>query len=366
MGLFDFLLVSSGAVYLGAILWLLVGILRRVPQTSARKPGVSIIVAARNEAGSIGACLEALEEQEYEGEVEVVVVDDRSEDGTGERVLKRAAARVKLIRARSELCFRCPKKSALAQGIEVSSGELLLFTDADCTPPPTWVGSTVGKFADDVGLVAGYAFPQPGRTWRQDLLALDNIGVAALSAGSMGMGRPLACTGRNLAYRRSVYEEVGGFAAIGHLIGGDDVYFMRLVGERTQWKSVYNAEPQAAVLCEPGPRRWGDIVQQKLRHASKAGHYKGAALGLGVVVYLFHLMLAVGLVRMVFVGEGDGLLVGVLLLRFGVDFVFLSSFIQRAQERKLLIFLPFLELCYIPYVLLFTLLGRQGWFRWKP
>jgi hypothetical protein len=35
------------------------------------------------------------------------------------------------------------------------------------------------------------------------------------------------------------------------------------------------------------------------------------------------------------------------------------------QERRLLSFLPLLELCYIPYVLMFTVMGRLGWFRWK-
>ena len=35
------------------------------------------------------------------------------------------------------------------------------------------------------------------------------------------------------------------------------------------------------------------------------------------------------------------------------------------QERRLLRLLPLLELVYIPYVLIFTLLGRQGWFRWR-
>ena len=366
MDIFNLFLIGSGTVYLGAILWLLVGLHRTFQQNRDWRPAVSIIVAARNEAGSIGACLEALKEQNYEGGVEIVVVDDRSRDGTGEQVLQRASAAVKLVRAEDELRFKCPKKSALAQGIDASSGELLLFTDADCIPPPNWVSSTVEMFADDVGLVAGYALHQSGYTWRQHLLALDNVGVGALSAGSMGMGHPLACTGRNLAYRRSLYDEVDGFAAIGHLIGGDDVYFMRLIGECTRWRVVYNSESRAAVSCEPAPRHWGQIVQQKLRHAAKAGHYKGGALGLAVAVYLFHLMLALGPVYIVFWEGWSTPLLGVLLLRFVVDFSLLWSFVGQGQERKLLIYVPFLELCYIPYVLLFTVLGRLGRFSWKP
>ena len=99
MDIFNLFLIGSGTVYLGAILWLLVGLHRTFQQNRDWRPAVSIIVAARNEAGSIGACLEALKEQNYEGGVEIVVVDDRSRDGTGEQVLQRATAAVKLIRA---------------------------------------------------------------------------------------------------------------------------------------------------------------------------------------------------------------------------------------------------------------------------
>ncbi len=366
MSLFDLLLTGSGAVYTAAILWLLAGLRRGRAPTSPRSISTSIIVAARNEAGSIESCLQALKRQDYEGAMEVVVIDDRSRDDTAARVLEQAREwpRLKLVRAREKGPFRCPKKSALARGIDASGGELLLFTDADCRPPPGWVRSTAAHFADDVGLVAGYACFRPGKSARLGLLALDNLAVAALSAGSVGMGHVLACTGRNLAYRRQVYEEVGGFESIGHLIGGDDVYFARLVARRSGWRLVYNRAAEAAVPCNPGSGGWADLMQQKLRHASKAGHYRGFALVLAAVVYLFHLLLLAGAARMALQWSWDALLLSVWGVRFLVDFILLWSF-APVRERGLIAYLPLLELLYIPYVLVFTVLGRLGWFRWK-
>ncbi len=360
MGLWEVLLLSSGAVYLAALLWLNMGLGRQPAQTVQDRPQVSVIVAARNEEAQVTACLDALQVQDYGGSWEVVVVDDRSTDQTAPLVEARCGEQLKLVRAGREPRFRCPKKSALAAGIDASGGDLLLFTDADCQPPPDWVRRTVALFSPQVGLVAGHAFPLPSPGLRQGVLALDNLAVGALGAGSMGMGRPLSCTGRNLAYRREVYEQVGGFSAIGHLIGGDDVYFLRLVA-RTSWKIVHNA---CVVDCSPGPQTWRALLQQKLRHASKAGHYQGPALLLGTAVYLFHLLLLVGMAKLV-LGRAELLFLVIWGTRWLADLILLWRYAPRPGERKLLHHLPFLEVLYIPYVLVFTLAGRLGWFRWK-
>jgi cellulose synthase/poly-beta-1,6-N-acetylglucosamine synthase-like glycosyltransferase len=321
---------------------------------------VSVVVAARNEAENIGACLEALRAQDYPGEWEVVVVDDRSTDGTSDRIRESHWAGLRLVRAPEEPRFRCPKKSALAAGIERSAGEVLLFTDADCRPPPNWITATVALFAPGVGLAAGHAFPRPLRGFRQRVWALENLAVGALGAGSAGMGRPLSCTGRNLAYRRQVYEEVGGFSAIGHLIGGDDVYFLRLVS-RTRWGVVANP---SLVACGPGPQNWRALMRQKLRHAAKAGHYQGPARVLVVAVYAFHLLLLVGLAELCRV-RPDPLFLAVWGTRWLADLWLLARYAPRPSERRLLWHLPFLELLYIPYVLFFTPAGRLGWFKFK-
>jgi biofilm PGA synthesis N-glycosyltransferase PgaC len=363
---YTLVLAITGAVYLVGVLWLVVGLGRQKPTINGRLPRVSIIVAARNEEAHLGACLQALKGQEYAGEWEVVVVDDRSEDGTGDIIKKAATAwpRLKMLRLDDPGAFRCPKKNALAAAINLSVGELLLFTDADCQPDTGWLASTVRAFDAKTGLVAGFARPASVVGIRRRLLALDNLAVAALAAGSMTMGAALACTGRNLAYRRQVYDAVGGFAPIGHLVGGDDVYFMRLVAA-TSWKMVYNRSKDGAVACDSGPDTWAETLQQKLRHAAKAGHYSGPAMLLAGAVYLFHLLLMIGLLQMLAGGAITLWFWSIWGLRWLVDFVLMWLFSAKWADRRLLSFLPLLEVCYIPYVVFFTVLGRLGWFRWK-
>ncbi len=361
----DMMLVVTGAVYVLSVLWLVVGLRRSAPAPAMLSlPSLSIIVAARNEERALPACLEALRAQSYAGEWEVIVVDDRSGDGTGDLVKQMAQEWPALhwVRASEEPLFRCPKKSALAQGIATAKGEILLFTDADCRPPGDWAQKMVAHFAEDVGLVAGHARPELGFSFVQRLLALDNLAIGALGAGSFAMGKPLSCTGRNLAYRREVYEEVGGFSRIGHLIGGDDVYFMRLVAESGRWRQVFSRS--AVVSCLPSSSRWGQILQQKMRHSAKGGHYGGAALLLSGAVYLFHLALGWALIRVLFGGAAPVLLWPVWALRWAVDALLLHG-MAEAEDGPWWRYFPALQVVYIPYVVLVAAAGRLGFFRWK-
>ena len=360
----DLFLVGSASVYVVAVVCLAIGRTRLGTDISQAFPSASIIVAARNEASMIDACLKALAAQDYAGRFEIIVVDDRSDDDTG-LLVRQSGLDVRLIRMdQGEGVFRCPKKNALTRGIEASSGELLLFTDADCRPSKAWVASMVARFHDRVGLVAGYAFDNVPQTGLGRLLSVDNLAVSALASGSFGLKHPLACTGRNLAYRRSVYDEVGGFTTIGHLVGGDDVYFARLVAARTDWALMFNESREAAVSCEPRIESWSAVLHRKLRHASKAAHYGGGALLLGAVVYLFHLFVAMGLVRAF--SEGNGLLLAAVLgSKMLADLALVWPVSGHLEARNLLIYLPILQIAYIPYVLVFTIVGRLGWFRWK-
>ena len=362
------LMILLGCGYVAAVVWLVSGLRRAAPTVSGTTPDVSVIIAARNEEASISTCLRALQLQEYAGEIEVVVVDDRSSDRTGQ-ILREIAAGWPALKpvplGEGEGEFECPKKSALARGIAASSGELLMFTDADCEPPPAWVRITASLFTDGVGLVAGYARPRRTRWLRHRVLALDNLAVSALAAGSIGNGAVLSCTGRNLAYRRRLYDEAGGYASIGHLVAGDDVYFARLVARATDWRMAYCRDPAAVVACGPGPESWSGLMHQKLRHASKAGHYRGAAKLLGAAVYLFHLTLLWGVVQTFLFEKVPPAFPAVWGFRWLIDYLLLQSFAPASEDRRLIPFLPILEFLYIPYVLLFVPAGTAGWFRWR-
>src|SRR5438876_10324548 len=121
-------------------------------------PLVSVIIPARDEAVNIEACARSAVATDYQA-VEVIVVDDRSTDGTPEIVERLVAApesrgRARLVRGAALPAGWFGKQWALVQGYRVARGELLLFTDADTRHGPELIPRSVRALtAERVDLV---------------------------------------------------------------------------------------------------------------------------------------------------------------------------------------------------------------------
>jgi chlorobactene glucosyltransferase len=101
-------------------------------------PSLSVLIPARNEAEVIGACVRSLLAQAYPGRLEVLVLDDRSDDGTTDVARVAAGNDQRLtVLAGGELAEGWKgKPNALRQLAAVATGEVLLLTDADCVFEP--------------------------------------------------------------------------------------------------------------------------------------------------------------------------------------------------------------------------------------
>ena len=362
----NLLLVVGGIPYLTVIIWLWLGLKRENISVGSHVLSVSVIIAARNEEKYIEKCVNSLRGQNYEGDWELIVVDDRSCDNTLGILsdIRRYWSKLHIVAAHNPPKLFCPKKNALVAGIEIAKGEILLFTDADCEVPSNWIASMVSYFTEDTGFVAGYAKVSPSASMGilHHLLSIENLAMGALAIGSFAHGKPLSCTGRNLGYRKSVYDEVGGFAECGHLVGGDDVYMMRNIRRLTNWRMCFNRE--AIVNSKPVPLKILSVIHQKIRHAAKGVNYTGPAFLLGILIYLYHWGILAGILQWFFTDSVSILWIYFCCARFVVDFLLLKRMSAIDKVRSLSI-LPFLELLYIPYVCFFPVAARLGLFTWK-
>ena len=358
-------LVTGGCFYCGVLLWLIYGMTRLKDSTASATPYVSVIIAARNEASNIRPCLEACLNQTYPSSLyEVIVVDDRSRDQTGEiaAALTSRYHNLNVLTVTETHPRMAPKKWALQNGISSARGEIILTTDADCRPSPGWIQSMAACFTSEVALVAGYS--PLVQTRKSSLLyyfiSLESLGLASVSAGSIGGGLPLTCSGRNLAYRKNVFKEVDGFRTFGHFISGDDDLLLHTIHRNTNYGIRFATDPSSMVPSEAA-RTFAAFSNQRIRHASKGLHYY-STLKIGLImVYLFYLSLLISIfIPALFVWA-----LFMLGLKSLLEVTLLRQNAKMFGQTRLLWFYPVAALLHIPYVIFFGLWGQIGRFQWK-
>lgn len=186
-------------------------------------PLVSVVVPARNEAANIVGCLESVAASDYPA-FEIVVVDDRSEDGTGElarSVAPGGARRISVLDGEPLPEGWLGKPWACWQGARVATGEVLLFTDADTVHGPDLLVRTVAdleRTGADAHTVAGRQIV--GSFWERVVqpqvfaLLLLRFGGRMKTPLSRERWRDAIANGQYLMFRRRVYEAMGGHRAV--------------------------------------------------------------------------------------------------------------------------------------------------------
>ena len=359
-----YFITSLCAVHITLIAVFLFGLFRRSRAVNTRRLSVSVVVPARNEATNIDGCLQALATQTYpDDHLEIVVVDDRSTDDTAARIDQWTRRLPNLNRVSvTQQDYICPKKNALWQGIKHARGDIIFTTDADCRPGSNWITSNLAHFAPDVGMVIGHAPLLKSEKALSGLLSLQALIVSTLAAGSAGIGFPLTCSGRNMAYRKKAFDEANGFNDIGHIIGGDDVLLMRQVAQKSAWKIRFNADADSFVPSTSHP---DNLINRQVRYQSKTIHYGIPTLILALAVYIFHVILAT--LPILFWTNAElfyvaGFCLGIKII---ADAVFLIFGGIRFKSLKLFLWFPVLEILIIPYIVIICALGTFTPFKWK-
>ncbi len=179
---------------------------RRPYQTADISPRVSIVIVAHNEADTIAAKLENLLALDYPHDrLQIVVASDGSDDGTDEMVCRYAQHGVQLLDLP-----RQGKIPALNAAVEQTTGEILVFSDANSMFVPGALNSLLRPFADPkVGAVAGnQRYTTEGRNTASFGERLYWSFDRALKAMERRSGSIIAATGAIHAIRRELFRPV--------------------------------------------------------------------------------------------------------------------------------------------------------------
>ena len=205
-------------------------------------PLISVIIPARNERRNIEASVRAALGGNYPN-LEVVVVDDRSSDGTGDvaRTIAREDPRVRVIETSPLPDGWFGKPWACALGAHAARGDIFCFTDADAQHGPHLTSRAARAMADrslDMLTVAGHQelgtfwenVVQPHVFW---MLASRYGGTESINDSRQTKDK--IANGQCIFVRRSAYESIGGHQAVHDQVAEDVALAQRLfaAGQKT-------------------------------------------------------------------------------------------------------------------------------------
>lgn len=183
---------------------------------------VSIVVPARDEARNIRRVLESLAEQDHP-DFEILVVDDRSRDGTAElaeSVPRGNARRIRVIAGADLPEGWLGKPWACHQGAQEAEGDVLLFTDADTWHGPQLLRRAVRALEDDEAEAVTIAGRQLMESFWERLVQPQVFTAMLVRYRDQRLPLPQAewrsaiANGQYILIRRAAYRELGGHEAL--------------------------------------------------------------------------------------------------------------------------------------------------------
>lgn len=261
---------------------------------------VSVVICARDEADNLTRNLPGVLVQDYRTTHEVIIVNDNSTD-EGKYVIdefKKSFKNINHIQLMQEAKMISGKKFPLSIGIKSAKHEIVLLTDADCTPASEfWMQKIQDAYEENTEIVLGYGAYHKRPGILNKLIRFETFHTALQYLSYALAGTPYMGVGRNLSYKKEVFLRNKGFSSINQIPSGDDDLFINQVA--TAANTTVVIDPEAHTLSEP-KKRWSDWMTQKYRHYTTGRYYKPVhkfLLGLYTCsLFLIYPLLAVSIV----------------------------------------------------------------------
>lgn len=228
-------------------------------------PNATVIVAARDEEENIYSCLVSLNNLTYpNGKLEIILVDDFSEDGTGKIIdefIKDKPVFKKI--TPDKISTLKGKVNAIASAVKIASGEIILLTDADCTVTDTWAVTLASYYYNkNVGVVNGFTIINNGNIF-STIQGIDLVFLLSAASGTINLKYPVSCIGNNMSFRKEAYLEMGGYENLPFSVTEDFMLLHGISGLKN-YKIIYPLVKESLVISKPciGLK---DLISQKKR-----------------------------------------------------------------------------------------------------
>jgi len=314
----------------------------------------SIILSARNEAENIEDCITQIINQNYpKDNFELIVVDDNSDDDTYNiacNVLKDSGLSYQLIKQ----IHHKGKKHNISEAIKISKGSIIITTDADVILRTTNWLNTISIYFNTFSpnmLVMPIDY-ESSPVFFNYFQIMENIALTGITAGYCGIKKPFMCNGANLAFTKSVFEQVNGYQSHLHISSGEDVFLLEAV-KKVDSNSIHYGLLKDLIVKTKTINTMPAFLKQRIRWAYKS-KYNPNLINLfsGFVIIAANLLIVCLLLAILTKSVVVPYLLIFVIVKFVFDFllVFLASkFLGRIKFMWW--FVPF-ESIYWMYVLI--------------
>ena len=329
---------------------------------------ITVLIPFRNESEIILHSLESIENQSYpKDKFEVIYINDSSTDDSLKKLCDaEKSSNIKVISLPEDFLPNAHKKRAVRFGIENCKGEIIVTTDADCIHRREWLETILSYYDKETGFISGPVEFSAGESLFEKIQRIEFAGLILSGAGLIGIDKPAICNAANASYRKETYKSVNGFDDNLNLSSGDDEILMQKIRRDNRYKIIFCMNRNAVVTSLPN-KTINDFYHQRKRWASKGLFYKNKILKLKLVlIALFYISLFTQLILGIVFNA-------VFLISFLISFLFkiiieyaiLKKGTDLLFEKQLL--RPFLlaEILHIPYIIIFSIAGMFGNYKWK-
>jgi glycosyltransferase involved in cell wall biosynthesis len=254
------------------LIWILsgiIGIRKKSNHPPIQNTNITLIIPFRDESNQIPKLLNSLSKLNLLEGDEIVLVDDHSSDG-GISSDYNLRGEIQILESPANQTGS--KKNALSIGIHHAKNEWILTSDADCIFDPEWVNTWRKQLCTSTNMFIGPVFSIDDDFSFAGLFHhAENVCLQVIALASAKHKQPILCSGANLLFRKSIWEQVGGYERHIHIPSGDDVLLMQSF-QQINPKAIFAHFENSNVVRTSAANTWKSWFLQRRRWASKTGH----------------------------------------------------------------------------------------------
>jgi len=343
----------------------------RLEDTPA-KTKFSILIPFRNEAENLPDLLKSIEALKYPKHLfEIIFVDDESDDDSVDIIKKTLKTRpldcaqdARIIT--NDRKTNSPKKDAITSAIKKAKYDWIITTDADCQLPLFWLDSFDQYIQKNNAVcIAAPVVYNNDNSFLNRFQILDILSLQGATIGGFGINKPFLCNGANLAYKKSIFNEVNGFEGNTNIASGDDIFLLEKIATK-QPKHVHYLKCKQAIIKTQSQPNWANLLSQRVRWAAKTSTYNNWFGKLtGLIVLLMNTLIVIGFLLSCISILNFKILLYILVIKFNIDFFLIYKSASFFNQKSILKNYLFGFLIYPFFSIYIAFISSFSSYKWK-